>query len=79
MLMSYLRDDGIDIITIGIGKWIGQPELEAMASFPKTRNTFVVPDHIDLFEISDMMLTTMCDCKILMILIHVLYKTRIDF
>ena len=63
LIFSAFRNDGVDILTIGVGKWVEQPELEAMASFPKTRNTFVVPSYSDLFEISDVMLTTICDCK----------------
>jgi collagen type VI alpha len=57
------RDAGIDVITLGIGKWVVQSELEGMASYPKTRNAFRVYDYGSLFQASDAMLLAMCDLE----------------
>ena len=56
-----LRDEGVDILTVGIGQWIRRYELEGMASNPKTKNFFIVDTYDTLFQISNFLLATVCD------------------
>ncbi len=59
---AYLsKEAGIDIIAIGIGDWVVWNELEAMVSFPKTRNTMHIPNYNVLFRFTDMAISAMCN------------------
>ena len=64
MYEAYLsKEAGIDIIAIGIGDWVVWNELEAMVSFPKTRNTMHIPNYNVLFRFTDMAISAMCNGK----------------
>ena len=66
------RDAGATILSLGIGNWIKRTELEGMASHPKERNFFHVDDYDILFEVSDVLLATICDGRYWELLLHLL-------
>lgn len=51
----------IDIIAMGIGDWVSQTELAALASHPESRNVFRVENYESLFSITDVIITSVCD------------------
>ena len=59
------RDDGIDVLSMGIGDSVRMFELEGMASHPKTRNVFMVEGYLYLFQATELMRSTICDGQLL--------------
>ena len=55
------RIAGIHVITVGVGNWLDEYELEAMASYPTERNRFHVQDFASLGGLRDRLRDTVCD------------------
>ena len=56
-----VRAEGIGVISLGIGEWVLEYELEGMASHPKVRNMFQVESYETLFTATDLLVETVCD------------------
>lgn len=59
-----VRDNGTAILSLGVGAWVIDYELEGMASHPKVRNMFHVDDYETLFTATDLLIATICDGKL---------------
>lgn len=55
------RASGVDIIALGIGKWIRKSEIQMMASYPRSRNHLLVPAYTELFAYSNGIIAIICD------------------
>ena len=54
---------GIHVITVGVGNWLDQYELEAMASYPTEKNRYHVRNFNDLAGLSDTLKNIVCDSE----------------
>ena len=51
MEATTAKDEGIHIISIGVGGWLDKAELNNMVSYPKDQNMFLVPNYESLDNI----------------------------
>ena len=58
------RNDGIDLISIGVGRTTRERELQAIASDPVENNVFMVDDFNQLQSIQDAIIDSLCDSKL---------------
>lgn len=63
MEARLLRLSGSHVITIGVGNWLDQYELEAMASYPTEENRYHVSDFGSLQSIRTKLRDVICDSK----------------
>ncbi len=57
------RNDGIQIIAVGVGDNVRMRELKGMASFPLGSTVFTVEEFEDLGDIADNITDLVCDGK----------------
>lgn len=54
------RSSGIDIVSVGVGGWIDYNVLVSYSSYPGQRNTLTAGDYTVMFELLDLLITTIC-------------------
>ena len=57
------RNDGIDLISIGVGRNTRERELQAISSDPIENNVFMVDNFGQLQSIQDAIIDSLCDSK----------------
>ena len=57
------KTNNIHIITVGIGSWVKNEELQGIASYPYTSNKISVDSYKGLYQISDMLHNLFCNSK----------------
>lgn len=55
------KDSKIHIVAIGVGEWTNKLELDTIASYPSTKNTFHVDKFDNLQNIKDAIRTAICN------------------
>ena len=55
------KDDGIHMITVGVGRSVRHNEIIGMASNPASDNAYFLKDRSELDETSDLILDQLCD------------------
>ena len=55
------KDDGIHMMAVGVGRRVGQNEINGMASSPSSDNAFMLEDASELDDIANLILDQLCE------------------
>ena len=58
---QLLKQSGVHVIAVGVGKWLDEYELNAIASYPYSVNTIILPDRDTLFDARDRVKALFCN------------------
>jgi hypothetical protein len=60
---KQLREQGVHIMTVGIGSWLDIFELQAVASYPYQENMIMAGNFTDLQRFLTTLVDAVCDSK----------------